>query len=114
MKWATETQLIHETDKDFLPDTAITREEIASVLHLYAQYKGVDTGKGEDISVTLFDDASEISEYAVSAMQYAVQAGIICGKTKNTINPKDKTTRAEAAVILERFSKIIYDKERVK
>lgn len=107
VKWATETKLIHESIKDFLPDTAITREELASVLYLYAQYKGIDTSKGGDVNVTLFDDASEISEYAVSAMQYVVQTGIISGKTQNTINPKDKTTRAEVAVILERFSRKI-------
>lgn len=107
VKWATETKLIHESVKDFLPDTAITREELASVLYLYAQYKDVDSDEGEGISITSFDDASEISEYAVSAMQYAVQMGIISGRTQNTINPKDNTTRAEVAVILERFSKII-------
>ena len=36
-------------------------------------------------------------------MQYVMGAGIINGKTISTINPKDKATRAEIAVILERF-----------
>ena len=105
VKWATETKLIYEEDKDFLPDTAITREELVSVLYLYVQYKGIDIGKGKDVSIALFDDASEISEYAVSAIEYATRMGIISGRTQNTINPKDNTTRAEIAVILERFSK---------
>ena len=105
VKWATETKLIYEEDKDFLPDTAITREELVSVLYLYVQYKGIDIGKGKDVSIALFDDASEISEYAVSSIEYATRICIISGRTQNTINPKDNTTRAEIAVILERFSK---------
>ena len=36
-------------------------------------------------------------------MQYVVGAGIISGKSISTLNPKDNTTRAEIAVILERF-----------
>ena len=37
------------------------------------------------------------------AMQYVVGAGILNGKTTSTLNPKEDTTRAEIAVILERF-----------
>ena len=36
-------------------------------------------------------------------MQYIVGSGIIAGKSESTLNPKDKTTRAEIAVILHRF-----------
>ncbi|MBQ7986622.1 MAG: S-layer homology domain-containing protein [Clostridia bacterium] len=106
LEWALETKLVYEEDKGFLPDTAITREEVASVLYLYAKYKGLDTNNVEDATIALFDDASEISEYAVSAIEFATRMGIISGKAQNTINPKDNTTRAEIAVILERFSKI--------
>lgn len=50
-----------------------------------------------------FADNSEISEYAVSAMNWAVGTGLIKGKTDTTINPKDNATRAEIATILKRF-----------
>ena len=36
-------------------------------------------------------------------MQYVVGSGIIQGKTKSTLNPKDSTTRAEFAVIIQRM-----------
>ena len=36
-------------------------------------------------------------------MQYVVGSGIIAGKTNSTLNPKDNATRAEIAVMLERF-----------
>ena len=50
-----------------------------------------------------FADRSEISEYAVSAMNWAVGTGLMNGKSTTTINPKDNATRAEIATILQRF-----------
>ena len=50
-----------------------------------------------------FDDAEDISGYAVSAMNWAVGTGLMKGKTPATINPKDNATRAEIAAILHRF-----------
>ena len=49
------------------------------------------------------DDAYEISEYAVSALNRAVGAGLMKGKSTETINPKDNATRAEIAAIFQRF-----------
>lgn len=101
--WAQENELIYEDDKDFNPESAITREQLASVLYLYAQFKGYDVSVGEETNILSYDDAFEISEYAIPAIQYVAGAGIINGKTASTINPKDNTTRAEIAVILQRF-----------
>ena len=50
-----------------------------------------------------YDDAFNIAEYAIPAMQYAAGSGIIVGKTSSTLNPEDNATRAEIAVILHRF-----------
>lgn len=106
VNWATDSKLIHEYDKDFVADAQMTREQLASVLYLYAQHKGMDMSANENTDIFIYSDAAEISEYAVPAMQYAVDSGLMNGKTKNTINPKDNTTRAEVAVILERFIKL--------
>ena len=103
VKWAKDSGLIHETDKEFNPESAISREQVASVLYLYAQFKGYDVSVGEETNILSYDDAFEISEYTIPAMQYVIGAGIICGKTKSTVNPKDNATRAEIAVIFQRF-----------
>ena len=50
-----------------------------------------------------FADSSEISEYAVSAMNWAVGTGLMKGKSDTTLNPLDNATRAEIAAILQRF-----------
>ena len=100
--WAKQNGIVNGvTETEFAPDANITREQIAAIMFRYAQYNGMD-------AVTLeenlhFDDASKISEYAVSAMNWAVGTGLMKGKSTTTINPKDNATRAEIAAILQRF-----------
>ena len=103
VKWAKDSELIYENDKDFDPESAISRQQLASVLYLYAQFKGYDVSVGEETNILSYDDAFDISEYAIPAMQYVIGAGIINGKTSSTVNPEDNATRAEIAVILHRF-----------
>ena len=103
VKWAEDNGLICENDKGFNPESAMTREQLAAVLYLYAGFKGYDVSVGEETNILSYDDAFDISEYAVSAMQYVAGAGVLNGKTGSTLNPKDNTTRAEIAVMLKRF-----------
>ena len=103
VKWAEENKLIDENDSDFVPESEISRQQLASVLYLYAQFKGYDVSVGEETNILSYDDAFDISEYAIPAMQYVIGAGIINGKTVSTVNPEDFATRAEIAVILHRF-----------
>ena len=103
VKWAEDNKLIYENNKDFKPDSEISREQLASVIYLYASFKEYDVNVGEETNILSYDDAFNISEYAIPAMQYVIGAGIINGKTSTTVNPKDNATRAEIAVILHRF-----------
>ena len=105
--WAvTENLIFGESNKTFLPDDTITREQLAAVLHRYAQYKEYDTTIGENTNILSYDDAYDISEYAIASVQYAVGSGLMKGKAENTLNPKDDVTRAETAQILYRFIEI--------
>lgn len=102
--WAQQNGIITGISEiEFAPEDAITREQIAVILHRYAKENGYDMSVGEDTNILSYKDFSEISEYAIEAMQYAVECGIMTGKTENTLNPKDKATRAEIAAILQRF-----------
>ena len=103
VQWAEDNALMDENDRDFNPDSEISRQQLASVLYLYAQFKGYDVSVGEETNILSYDDAFNISEYAIPAMQYVIGAGIINGKTMSTVNPEDHATRAEIAVILHRF-----------
>lgn len=91
------------SDTEFAPDQNITREQIAAIMHRYANYKGYDVSAGENTNILSYTDAENISEYAIDAMQYAVGSGLMKGKTDATLNPQDNATRAEIAAILHRF-----------
>ncbi len=101
--WAKDSNLIYENDINFEAETVITREQLASVLFLYAKFKEYDVSVGEETNILSYDDAFDISEYAIPAMQYVVGSGVIAGKSISTLNPKDNATRTEIAVILKRF-----------
>lgn len=85
----------------FGPNDTITREQLATILYRYVQYKGYDTEITGDVSV--FADGSQVSSYAVEAMNWAVSSGLISGVGDNTLAPKGSATRAQVAVILMRF-----------
>ena len=103
VKWAQDNKLVYENDKDFNPESEVSREQLASVLYLYAKFKEYDVSVGEETNILSYDDAFDISEYAIPAMQYVAGSGVINGKSISTLNPKDSTTRAEIAVIIHRF-----------
>ena len=103
VEWASENNLVYDNSDEFNPEVEITREQLASVLYLYAKNKGYDVSVGEETNILSYDDAFDISEYAISAIQYLAGAGIMNGKSISTINPKDNATRAEIAVIFKRF-----------
>lgn len=100
--WAKESGIVNGySEKTFAPMDGVLREQMAAIMYRYAKYKGVDVSVGEN--VLSFDDADMISEYAVQAVCYAVESGLMNGKTATTINPKDNITNVESALVLGRF-----------
>ena len=91
----------------FGPDDPITREQLAVMLHRYAQHEGYDVSIGEDTNILSYADAFTVSEYAVSALQWACGAGIISGTGDgSTLTPQGEATRAQAATVLMRFCEL--------
>ena len=88
------------TDSTFAPDSAVTREQIAAILMRYAAHKGKATDSSEKLS---YGDVAEISDYALGAVRYCREKGIMQGRENNTFAPKDHATRAEIAAVLQRF-----------
>ena len=82
----------------------ITREQFAAMLYRFAQEQGYDVSIGENTNILSYTDVADLSEYAISAMQWAVGAGIINGTGDgSTLSPQGHATRAQAAVILTRY-----------
>ena len=80
------------------PEGLITREQVAAMLYRYA---GSPAVAGEWLNG--FADRENVSDWAVSAMNWAVSTGIITGGDKG-LNPQGTATRAELAAMLTRFA----------
>ena len=100
--WTAENSIFAGYGKDkFGPDDPITREQLAAIFYRYADYKGYDlTVKG---NLDTFKDADKITDYAKTAMQWAVGSGLVKGKSGNLLDPQGTATRAEIAAMLHRF-----------
>ena len=90
-------------DGTFAPEAAITREQLAAILHRYAQYKKYSVSAGEDTNILSYDDAPEISTYALVAIRWACGSGLMTGRSQSQLAPRGTVTRAEAAVMLRNF-----------
>ena len=103
VNWAAANNIVTGyDDTSFGPDDTITREQMAAILYRYAQYKGYDVTTG-GMALNEYTDAGQISEYAVPAMQWANENGLITGSTATTIEPQGTALRAEEATILMRI-----------
>lgn len=80
------------------PNRNITREQLAAMLYRYA---GEPDGAAD---LSAYTDAGSVSAYAEKAVQWCVKNGILTGKTSSTLAPKATATRAECAVMLQRFA----------
>ena len=78
------------------PNANITREQLVTMLYRYA---GTPAANG---SLSDFSDTASVSSYAVNAMQWAVENGIVNG-SNGKLNPQNNATRAQVAAILMRF-----------
>ena len=88
-------------NSSFAPNDPITREQLAAIFYRYAQYKGYDTTQG-GMAIREFGDYESISDYAMSAMAWAVNTGLVKGDS-NLLYPNGTATRAEIAAMLHRF-----------
>lgn len=90
------------SNSSFAPNDPITREQLAAIFYRYAQYKGYDTTQG-GMAIREFDDYESISDYAMGAMAWAVNTGLVKGDS-NLLYPKGTATCAEIAALFHRFA----------
>ena len=104
VNWAAANNIVKGySEESFGPDDEITREQIATILYRYAEYKGKDVSGEADLSS--FSDSSTVSSYAVKTMAWAVNAKLIQGTsaTTPTLDPQGNATRAQTATLMMRL-----------
>ena len=100
-RWAMEYEISDGTNMT----GAITREQLVAMLFRYAVKNGLEAVTLSE-NLTQFTDASDISAWAVSAMQWAVGQGLIQG-SNGQLRPQANASRAEVATILMRFCELL-------
>ena len=100
--WAAEQGVVKGfSETAFRPEDSVTREQLAAILYRYAGYKG--TAVSPDANILDYADALDVSDWAVEAMRWAVQEGIVQGVGGNRLAPGSGATRAQIAAMFLRF-----------
>lgn len=88
-------------------EDTLTREQLATLLYRYAKLIDKRDVAANAQSLTQFPDSGSVSGWAAEAMAWAVSNELVIGRSDGTLAPKTDITRAEAAVILDRYLKLL-------
>jgi len=104
--WAQENGIILGIGGNmFESEREITREEMAQILYNYLNYRAKAV-KFDIVNNGKFNDRSNVSSWAVNAVDTIYSYSIINGVGNNTFAPQNTGTRAEVAQILSNFINI--------
>ena len=111
--WATAAGIVGGyKEGTFGPLDDVTREQLVVILYQYAGKLGADQSGRADLSG--YEDADKVSRYAREAMEWAVDLGLLTGRKDGGVvrlDPKGTATRAEVAVVMMNFCKLVVDAE---
>lgn len=101
VRWAASEKVAEGTTAETLaPDAAVTRAQMVTMLYRFAKAQGMDTTQG-GMAIREFDDFDAVPAYALEAMDWAVNAGVLKGDN-NRLLPQDNCTRAQIVTMLYR------------
>ena len=90
------------TATSFQPGAPVTREQLCAILCRYAALTGKNTAASA--SLDAFTDRAQVSAYAEASVRWALQAGLLNGVGDGRLAPRSGATRAQLAVLLQRFA----------
>ena len=110
VEWAASRGIVTgKGNSRFDPNGDVTRQEFAAILARYARYKGIDTA-GAGSTLNEFPDTGHVDSWAFDDLCWAKEAGLITGKgtaSGQELDPKGYASRAQTAVILQRFITVL-------
>lgn len=102
-EWAMSNGVTDGTD----PTMDMPRQQMVTFLYRYAQLRGYEVSGSVELDG--FVDGGSVADYAQEGMAWAVGNGIVGGMTADTLAPSGTATRAQFAIILQRFYTGIVD-----
>lgn len=102
VRWAVSEGIVTGyADGCFRPNGTLTRAQSMTMLYRFALHNGTDVSVGEDTNILSYEDAFEIGEWAVPALQWACGAGIMQGSGGRLL-PNGIYTRGQLVTFLYR------------
>ncbi|WP_268966419.1 S-layer homology domain-containing protein [Paenibacillus cymbidii] len=95
-------------DGTFRPDDRITREQAMAIIAKAMKLTGLRdklAAQSADATLHAFGDALAVAAWAKNGVADTVQAGIVSGRSADTLAPKAYMTRAEVAATIQRLLK---------
>lgn len=103
VEWGAQTGIVDGmAPGQFVPNSPVTREQMATLIARYATYRGI-TLPQTSVTLTVFKDQANVSNWALSGVELMRQTAIIRGDDQGYFNPRNSTTRAEAATVFMRL-----------
>ncbi len=94
------------TEELFGPEDSMTRQQMASILYNYAQYKGKGF-TGAWMFLLNYEDRNQISEYAYEPLCWMTMKGVMNGVGNGRLDPKGTVTRAQLASVLQNYNAVM-------
>ncbi|MBQ6639177.1 MAG: S-layer homology domain-containing protein, partial [Lachnospiraceae bacterium] len=109
--WASDNGIVAgNADGTFGVNGKATREQLALMFYKYAVYKNYNVSVSASTTLDGFTDAGKVDSWALTAMKWAVERGIISGQGNATagyhLDPTKGATRAECAAMMNKFDEI--------
>lgn len=101
MDWAVNTGILQGSNNCLMPNESCTRAQIATILYRFAKLCGMDTTQA-GMAIREYADFDSIPSYAGTAMDWAVNAGVLQG-SNNCLMPNESCTRAQIVTFLYRI-----------
>ena len=106
--WASANGITMGIDEThFAPNDPVTREQMVTFFARFAKSNGIDTSYQGNLSD--FTDAGKVSDYAVDAMTWTYEIGLINGMENHRLNPGWTAQRSQAATVLMRYCLLFID-----
>ena len=79
----------------------VSREQLAVFFKTYSEKNGIDVSAKADLSG--YSDLGRVHDWALDAIGWAVEVGLISGTSDTTLSPRDSATRAQVSVIINNY-----------
>ena len=103
--WAAGSGIVQGHEGIFDPHASITRGQLSTMLHRYAQYTGDARLVPPRVNLDQFTDAEEVQNWALEAVRWAVQKDLLVEPVAaaTTLELQELVTRAQFARVLQQF-----------